>query len=47
MTYAMLLNRAYALAMCMPQLGIINDLPSMTARELDDVIHMMMRLMDS
>ncbi len=47
MTYAMLFNKAYGLAMRLPHLGIINDLAFMTAIELDCAINMMMWLIDS
>ena len=46
MTYDHLLYRAYALAIRLPHLGIINDLAFMTAIELDGAIHMMTRLLD-
>lgn len=47
MTYAMLLNQAYALAMRLPQLGIINDLAFLTTIELDCAVNMMLRMLDS
>ena len=46
MSYHQLLNRAYALAAHLPELGITPDIAAMTAVELEGVINLLSRLVD-
>lgn len=47
MTYSMLLNQAYAHAVRLPQLSIIDDLAFLTVIELDCAINIMLRMLDN
>lgn len=47
MSYHQLLNRAYALASRFPELGITPDIAVMTATELEAVINLLSRLVES